>query len=134
GLETLSRVNTLIFDKTGTITLGVPRVIEFKNHSKISDPKVLAIAQAIERNSLHPLAKAIVNFVKEKKIQVIHAQDITEEIGKGISGIVDRQKYTLSKIASDEGMEIGLLKGKQLIAYFKFEDQIKDESKEILEK
>ena len=65
-MEVLSRAQALIFDKTGTITLGKPLVVEFKNQSKYEDLDLLAISEGIERNSLHPLAKAVVEYAKEK--------------------------------------------------------------------
>ena len=68
ALEVLARAQALIFDKTGTITLGRPKVAEFNNLSKnYSDKEIWAISKSIERNSLHPLAKAIVEFAKKIK-------------------------------------------------------------------
>jgi P-type E1-E2 ATPase len=133
SLEILSRAQSLIFDKTGTITLGKPRVVEFKSTAKeYSEADILAISEAIERNSLHPLAKAIVNFAKAKNAKILHAQKIEEKIGSGITGVIDNKTFTLSKIASDSGMQIGVFAGKTQIAYFVFEDEIKEDSKNII--
>lgn len=135
GLESLSRINSIVFDKTGTITLGVPKVTEFKLLSEgLNIHKILGIAEAIERNSLHPMAKALVLYAKSKNAPVLMASDVKETIGIGIGGVLEGKKYMLSKLPSDEGMAIALsLKGKNL-AVFKFEDQIKSESKEIVKK
>lgn len=130
SLESLSRVDTVIFDKTGTITLGRPKLTEVALISdKFTRQKILSIAEAIERNSLHPLAKAVVAFARENKAATLHARDVQEIIGHGISGVLDNQKYVMSKIKGDVGMAIELTsKGKRL-AIFKFEDEIKADSK-----
>lgn len=133
SLEVLSRAKAIIFDKTGTITLGKPKVVEFKNLNKnYSNLEILAISESIERNSLHPLAKAVVNYAKTNKAKVLHALNIEEKIGVGITGIVNGKSYTLAKLDSEDGMMIGLFEAKSHIATFIFEDEIKQESKDII--
>ncbi|HUD09957.1 MAG TPA: HAD-IC family P-type ATPase, partial [Patescibacteria group bacterium] len=123
----------IIFDKTGTITLGKPKVSQFLNLSKsYSDKEIWAIAESIERNSLHPLAKAVVTFAKENKAPVLHAEKIEEKIGSGISGVLNKKIYTLSKLPSNDGMMIGVFAEKEHLATFVFEDEIKQESKNII--
>lgn len=135
GIEALSRINSIVFDKTGTITLGVPKVIEFKLLNEgLNQKVVLGIVQAIERNSLHPLAKALVLYAKNQNAPVVMAFNVKEVIGKGIEGTVENKKYLLSKLPSDEGMAIGLTMKRKNLAVFKFEDQIKLESKQIVKK
>lgn len=130
SLEILSKATALIFDKTGTITLGIPTLTNLEIISKSLDQKeILQIAEAIERNSLHPLAKAIVKYASSKKITRVHASNIEEIIGSGIMGEINGKKYTLSKIEKGFGMEIGLFQEKTLIAKFNFDDKIKPESK-----
>jgi heavy metal translocating P-type ATPase len=133
SLEILSRARALIFDKTGTITLGKPLVVEFKNQSKYDDLELLAISEGIERNSLHPLAKAVVEYAKIKKAKIIHAGNIQEKIGQGILGTVDGKTYKLAKMESKEGMTIGIYEKNTLLAFFRFEDEIKKESKAIIQ-
>jgi P-type E1-E2 ATPase len=134
SIEILSRAKALIFDKTGTITLGKPKVIEFSNLTKnYSDKDILAIAESIERNSLHPLAKAVVDFAKKKNAKIIHAQNIEEKIGQGILGTIDGKTYKLAKLESHEGMAIGIYEKNKLLGSFKFEDEIKQESKLIIQ-
>ncbi len=133
GLEVLSRANAIIFDKTGTITLGRPHVTEFKIMDKsFGEIELLAISKSIERNSLHPLAKAIVEYASAKKAHLKSAEKIEEKIGVGITGTVDNKQFTLSKLNSHNGMEIGLFTGGKQIAQFHFEDEIKIESKTII--
>lgn len=133
SLEALSRVNAIIFDKTGTITIGKPRVTQFSiKTKKVSSEKLLAIAEALERSSLHPLAKAVVLYAKNNRAPVMHAKNVSEQIGKGISGNVDGKRYTLAKVANSQGMQIGLSQEKTLLALFHFEDEIKTDSKDIV--
>ncbi len=132
SLEKLAKAQVLIFDKTGTITLGRPKVVEFKCLSKTYDEKqILTASEAIERNSLHPLAKAIVEFAKLKKIPALPATKIEEKVGLGISGEVNAKRYSLSKLP-EEGMAIGIFENGQQIGIFRFEDEIKQEAKEII--
>lgn len=134
SMEVLSRINALIFDKTGTITLGMPKVVAFEVVKKNEDRrKLIAISEAIERNSLHPLAKAIVSFAKGEKTTRVKADKISEKIGQGIYAEVDGVSYHLSKLSSNEGMKIGLYKGQSELAIFTFEDEIKPESKKIID-
>jgi heavy metal translocating P-type ATPase len=134
ALEVLSRVQAIVFDKTGTITLGKPEVVKITlaKEGRLSEEEVLGIAESIERNSLHPLAKALVHTAKRRRVKIVHAKQVHEIIGVGISGIVDGKSYLLSKIADSNGMEIGLFHEKKQIATFHFEDEIKAESKKIV--
>lgn len=133
ALEVLARAQAIIFDKTGTITLGKPTVSRFENLTKnYNDKEILAISESIERNSLHPLAKAVVTFAKENKAPILHAEKIEEKVGSGISGTLKNKTYTLSKLASSEGMMIGIFEDKTHLATFVFEDEIKQESKDII--
>lgn len=144
AIETLSRITTVIFDKTGTITLGKPVISDIDLHNKSYDrAMVLTIADAIERNSLHPLAKALLNAAQEEKIKRVLATDVHEEIGKGITGVVEGINYTLQKATQAAGMAIDLVisgaavKNKPAssshpIARFHFTDQIKENSTSIV--
>lgn len=133
SMEILSRINALIFDKTGTITLGMPKVVAFEvTKSGFDKKKLLAVAEAIERNSLHPLAKAIVGYARQEKAPHLKATAIEEKIGQGIFGEIEGRKYGLAKLNTDQGMQIGLTEGKNQVAVFTFEDQIKPESKKII--
>lgn len=134
SIEVLSRVNSIIFDKTGTITLGRPEVTEFILHDKTENLlALLGAAEAIERNSLHPLAKAIMRYAKEKNAPVFIAQDIHEEVGRGIKGTVKGVEYLLKKVSTDDRMAIGLYKKQKLLGSFILQDTIKMDSKSSLE-
>ena len=133
SLEVLSKTNAILFDKTGTITLGTPKLTEIHiQDKKYSEELVLSIAEAIERSSLHPLGKALVLEAKEKHVKVLPAENIQENVGNGISGDVTGKKYTLSKLTGGNGMAIELLHNKKTVAVFYFEDEIKEQSKSTI--
>ena len=133
ALEILSRVNTILFDKTGTITLGIPQLAHLLiEDKKYTQTQVLSIAEALERNSLHPLAKAIVSQARAVNARIQTAQNVRETIGSGISGLVEKNEYTLSKVKETMGMTIELTHKEKKIALFQFEDEIKEESKETI--
>lgn len=135
SLEILSKVDTLVFDKTGTITLGKPKVTDIQIlTNRYTKMGILGIAMSLERNSLHPLAKAIVSMAQESNVPILHAKDITEVIGQGISGVIGKRKFTLSKIKDDQGMSIELTLSRKRLAVFKFEDEIKMDSLTMFER
>lgn len=126
SLEALSTVDTLVFDKTGTITLGKPAVMNAKIFDKKYDLRqVYGIAEAIERNSLHPIAKSLVEAAKSLRVERFYASDISEKIGSSISGKIKGVTYTLKKPEGQSMNSIHLLKGNKLIAEFFFQDLIK---------
>jgi len=133
SIEVLSRVDTIVFDKTGTLTLGKPVVTQFLCTNQENRKKYLAIAGAIERNSLHPLAKAVVEY--SKNLPLISVSQVREIVGRGISGIVDNKTYILKKMEnSNSEMRIGLFVGAKNLGEFVFEDQLKIESKNTINK
>ncbi len=135
SLETLSKVNTMVFDKTGTITLGKPQVTQLILKKKtISISEALGIAAAIERNSLHPLAKSIVNYANEHKAKKLVATHIQEKVGKGISATINAKQYSLTrdKNYSGEGIAIELLEEDKGLASIILIDEIKQSSRESI--
>jgi len=133
SLEALSRVTTLIFDKTGTITIGKPNLTEIVLVDKTTGVNVLSVAAALERNSLHPLAKAVVEYASLQKAPLLHAINIKEQIGSGISGEINHQIYTLSGLKQGSGMAIQLTQGKRKLAIFRLEDQLKGDTKQVID-
>jgi Cu+-exporting ATPase len=87
-LETLSRVDTLVLDKTGTLTEGKPKLISVRAEGFAPDT-VLGLAASLERASEHPLAAAIVRAAEEKKLALATPQDFHNQPGRGVSGQVD---------------------------------------------
>jgi heavy metal translocating P-type ATPase len=133
SLEVLSRVSAIIFDKTGTITLGKPalRQVVVKNSNYTQD-SALAVAAAIERNSLHPVAKALVESARKLHIGDQQASKVTETVGAGISGTVNGKTYTISKVKNYEGMGVQLSCGGKQIALFELADELKGDSGDII--
>lgn len=133
SIEVLSRVRAMIFDKTGTITLGKPRVATLTLHdTSVTESHVYMIAAAIERHSLHPLAKAIGEAAKEHHAPQALATDVHEDIGVGVTAIVNGKRYTIAKDPSGKGMGIQLRDTSHALASFFFEDEIKKDSRSIL--
>jgi P-type Cu+ transporter len=89
-LEILARVDTLVLDKTGTLTEGKPRLISARADGFAPD-MVLALAASLERASEHPLAAAIVRGAEEKKLSLSSPQDFRYQPGRGVSGQIDGQ-------------------------------------------
>jgi len=88
ALEVASRVGTVIFDKTGTLTTGKPEVVEIYS-PQLSTDALLRYAAAVERNSEHPLGKAIVHMAEERHIELPEATDFSASGGQGVSAIIE---------------------------------------------
>jgi Cu+-exporting ATPase len=89
ALEVLTRVDTLVVDKTGTLTEGKPRLAGIVSTSSLAEDEVLRLAAAVEKASEHPLASAIVAAAKEKKLAVPTAVEFAMHAGKGVEAKVD---------------------------------------------
>ena len=87
ALETAHKTNTVVLDKTGTITQGRPDVIDIKKTENFSEDEVLSFAYSLEVLSEHPLANAVIKRAKEKNLEALKIKDFKAEHGFGISGI-----------------------------------------------
>jgi len=87
-LDQLTKVNTLVMDKTGTVTKGVFKIKKIKLFSEISEKDLLRVLMSIESKSTHPIAKAILEY-DEGNTNLSEATNIKEIAGKGLSGTVD---------------------------------------------
>ena len=96
ALEVTSEIETIIMDKTGTITQGSPSVTHVIPY--IEKAEFLQIAYAIENQSEHPLAKAIVRYSKENKVKLINADGFIAHTGSGISAEIMGKKYYAGNI------------------------------------
>jgi len=88
ALEQLEKVDTLVIDKTGTLTEGKPKLMSVVSLSDLSDDDLLQLVASLERNSEHPLASAIINGAKEKGLELWEAQGFQSKTGKGVIGTV----------------------------------------------
>ena len=84
AIETFRKVDMLVIDKTGTITEGKPRLNKVVTDGSISEDEVLAFSASVERESEHPLAKAITDATKEKNINIYEIDEFISFTGKGI--------------------------------------------------
>ena len=89
ALERMEKVDTLVVDKTGTLTEGRPRVVAVRSAPGVAPDDALRLAASLERSSEHPLAAAIVAAAKEKGLVLAEAADFVAQAGKGVRGVVD---------------------------------------------
>lgn len=99
ALERMERIDTLVVDKTGTLTEGKPKVVAVVPAEGITGAEVLRLAASVERASEHPLADAIVNEAKDRGIQTADVQDFDSPVGKGALGTVEGKKVLLGNAA-----------------------------------
>ena len=99
ALETLERVDTLIVDKTGTLTEGRPSVTAVVPVDGVAEEEVLRIAAGLERGSEHPLAAAIIRAAADRGIGIPEATDFQAEIGRGVTGTVEGRSALLGTAA-----------------------------------
>ncbi len=108
ALETLSGVQSLLLDKTGTLTEGRPRVVEINALDPWEENEILQYAATLEKNSAHPLGVAIVDATAEKKIILLNAEAIASVPGGGIEGVIDDRKIHIGKVSwlNESGVDI----------------------------
>jgi Cu+-exporting ATPase len=95
ALEVFEKIDTLIVDKTGTLTEGKPRLTSIEPVARTSESDLLRFAASIERGSEHPLAAAIVAGALERNIAISEAADFQSITGKGVVGTIDRRRVAL---------------------------------------
>jgi len=95
ALEILEKVNTLVVDKTGTLTEGKPRLVSVTALAGFTDADVLRLAASLERGSEHPLAAAIVAGAEERKLTLAPAEDFKSVSGQGVTGRIDGRAVAL---------------------------------------
>jgi Cu+-exporting ATPase len=89
ALERLERVDTIVIDKTGTLTEGKPKVVGIAPADGFDENRLLRLAASVERGSEHPLAQAILNAAKERQLAPGEVSDFTSPAGKGATAVVD---------------------------------------------
>lgn len=137
SLEVLSRLSSLIFDKTGTITVGRPELvsIEILPGAPVDEHDALAIAAAIERRSLHPIAKAVVEEAKARQVAALSATEVHETVGSGIEATVGGRRCRVARVVSEQQeMRVGLDVDGRSAATFVFEDRVKPEAREVFQR
>jgi Cu+-exporting ATPase len=99
ALELMEKVDTLVVDKTGTLTEGKPRLVEVIATGPFAEKELLRLAASLERGSEHPLAAAIVRGAEERELTFGAVGDFTSETGKGVVGVVDRRQVAVGNLA-----------------------------------
>ena len=99
ALETMEKIDTLVVDKTGTLTLGKPRLVAVEASGGLGEDEVLALAAALERGSEHPLAAAIVEGAAERGVPAQTASDFASLTGMGVTGTVGGRAVALGNKA-----------------------------------
>ena len=107
ALERFEKVDTLMVDKTGTLTLGKPELVSVLPEPGHDEAEVLRLAATLERGSEHPLAEAIVAGAEERGVALGEASDFEAVTGKGVKGVVDGKHVALGnlKLVTDLGLE-----------------------------
>jgi len=106
ALEELERVDTLVVDKTGTLTEGRPRLAQVETAPGFREDQVLAFAGALERASEHPLAAAVLAAVRERGVALPEVENFRAHVGRGVTGRVAGREVALGNTALLE--ELGI--------------------------
>ncbi|MDR3534326.1 MAG: copper-translocating P-type ATPase [Rhodopila sp.] len=114
SLERMEKINTLVVDKTGTLTEGRPRVTSVVPAAGLSEDDVLRLASSLERSSEHPLAAAVMAAARARNIAADEPSDFASVTGKGVTGKVGGRSVALgnTKLMADQGIDLGDLAAK----------------------
>ncbi|HAJ48769.1 MAG TPA: haloacid dehalogenase, partial [Alphaproteobacteria bacterium] len=99
ALERLEKVDTLVVDKTGTLTEGKPKVVAMAAAAGWAEDEVLRLAASLERASEHPLAHAIVAAAHARNLVLTNPSDVQSPVGKGVMGLVEGRRIILGNSA-----------------------------------
>lgn len=149
AFENSRKITTVVFDKTGTLTEGTFAVSKIFNFSKLDDKEVLQIAASLEKNSEHPVAKALVKEAEELKLNNLEVAEFKAIKGKGIQGKILNGIYVVASpgylhelglkvpdaLRDEIGTNIFLVqigKTNSLLAAFSLADKIRNESVEAV--
>lgn len=91
-LDAIARINTVAFDKTGTLTQGTFAVQACHAQHGISEEKLIRIVASAERNSTHPIAKAVATYARQRQIALVPAAEVTEIAGRGLEAVIDGER------------------------------------------
>ena len=114
ALERMEKVDTLVVDKTGTLTEGKPKVTAIVPAAGLSESEILSLAASLERSSEHPLAAAIVTAAQERNAAIQEPTDFASVTGMGVTGKIGGRSVALgnAKLMADLGIAVGDLEHK----------------------
>jgi Cu2+-exporting ATPase/Cu+-exporting ATPase len=149
-LEKLHKVNTVVVDKTGTITKGKPTLVDIQNLSNLKDDELVSILASLEKKSEHPIAHAIVSYAQEKSITISDISNFEGIQGKGLQGTVNGTVYfagnaklvsdlklpfdstKLNEFTSQGKTPVILTTKEKVLGFVMVADEIKQESKQAI--
>lgn len=149
-LEKLHMVDTVVVDKTGTITQGKPTLVKVLNFSRMSDVELISITASLEKKSEHPIAHAIVRYVEEENISISEVSVFESVQGKGIRGRINGTEYLVGNriLMSEHGLAFDhaaideytaqgktpviLATADQVLGIIMVADEVKPESKQAI--
>jgi Cu+-exporting ATPase len=107
ALERMEKIDTLVIDKTGTLTEGKPKVTAVRAASSVSETDLLKFAASLEHASEHPLGAAIVAAAKEQNIALSAVSDFDAPSGKGVTGVIDGRRVVVGnrRIMAEAGID-----------------------------
>jgi Cu+-exporting ATPase len=130
ALERLEKVDTLVIDKTGTLTVGRPEIVEVTGGLE-----TLRLAASLERGSEHPIARAITAFTLERNLALAPVGDFRNHAGRGVSGTVEGKRLLLgnARFLKENGVDLGTFQRPVMLAIdgklagtIRFDDPIKE--------
>ena len=153
SLEIASNIDTVVLDKTGTLTNGTPTISKIKNHSDYEEKYLLEVLLSIEKYSSHPLATGITKYAKEEKINSNMEMIIEDLPGYGVKAkhendtfyacnnallkkldIINSYEQEEKEMSKEENSIIYLVKNNKVLALIGLKDIIQKESKELVKK
>lgn len=153
-LENAQKVDTIVFDKTGTITYGTLKIAKVINYTNLKEEEIVQLAGSLETKSNHPIGKAFTSYMKEKKIQPFEIEEFQDISGFGIKGKIqgkellvgnsklmeqcqialdNNQKEQEQKLAKQGNSIVYVAKNKKLIALIGVNDMIRENVKEVIQ-
>lgn len=152
ALETAGKVNAVLLDKTGTVTTGMPEVTDIVTAGDYSENEALLLASSAEKQSEHPLAKAILSAAAARSLEPLQAQEFAANAGHGVACTVQGKRITVgsARFMTEQGIKASLeesalrlsIQGKtpvfmavdgEACALFAIADKIKDDAVEAVE-
>jgi heavy metal translocating P-type ATPase len=151
ALEALSRVTAVLLDKTGTITLGEPRLSRVRTANGLAPDEVLRLAASVEQGSSHRIARTVVDAARDRGVRLAAVSGQREEAGHGVSGIVDGREvrlgsrgYVLAGAEAESGQLAALESGPvllrtyvaldgRLMATLEYDEQLRADVNDFLE-
>nr|WP_318469731.1 copper-translocating P-type ATPase [Photobacterium leiognathi] len=108
AMQQAANIDTVVLDKTGTLTEGKPQVVSIHNYNNLSEDQLLQLTASLEQGSEHPLANAIIQSAKQKGLTLSPVSDFAATAGMGVSGIVNTQSVMLGneKLMAKHNIEI----------------------------